>query len=71
MKNQERIWLKDAVERAIYLDDLGVSLMKIREEILKSQNEHFWGNQRRLLIELILNELPSRQFSCEQDEIPF
>lgn len=71
MTNQERIWLKDAVERALYLDDLGVSLMKIREEILKSQNEHFWGNQRRLLIELILNELPSRQFSCEHDEIPF
>lgn len=71
MKNQEGIWLKDAVERALYLNDLGVSLMKIREEILKLQSEHFWGNQRRLLIELILIELSGRQFGCEQNEIPF
>ena len=71
MINQKCTWLKDAVERALYLDDLGVSLMKIREEILKSQSEVFWGNQRRLLVELILIELSGRQFDCEQDEIPF
>ena len=71
MKNQECTWLKDAVERTLYLYDLGVPLMKIREEVLKSQNEQFWGNQRRLLIELILNELTGRQFGCELDEIPF
>ena len=71
MINQKFTWLKDAVERALYLDDLGVSLMKIREEILKSQSELFWGNQRRLLVELILIELSGRQFDCEQDEIPF
>ena len=71
MKNNEFIWLKEAVEKALYLNGLGVSLMKIREEIMSSQTEQFWGNQRRLLIELLLRELDWRQFNCYDDEIPF
>ena len=71
MKNNEIIWLKEAVEKALYLNELGVSLMKIREEIMSSQTEQFWGNQRRLLIELLLLELDWRQFNCFDDEIPF
>ena len=71
MINKECTWLKDAVERTTYLYDLGVPLMKIREEILKSQSDHFWGNQRRLLVELMLFELSGRQFGCEHTEIPF
>ena len=71
MKNSEIIWLKDAVEKALYLNGLGVSIMKIREEIMSSQTEQFWGNQRRLLVELFLLELDWRQFNCVDDEIPF
>ena len=71
MKNSEIIWLKDAVEKALYLNGLDVSVMKIREEIMSSQTEQFWGNQRRLLIELLLLELDWRQFNCYDDEIPF
>ena len=71
MKNNEIIWLKEAVEKALYLSGLGVSVMKIREEIMASQKEQFWGNQRRLLVELILLELDWRQFNCHDDEIPF
>ena len=71
MKNSEIIWLKDAVEKALYLNGLGVSVMKIREEIMSSQTEQFWGNQRRLLVELLLLELDWRQFNCFDDEIPF
>jgi hypothetical protein len=71
MKNSEIIWLKDAVEKALYLNGLGVSIMKIREEIMSSQTEQFWGNQRRLLVELLLLELDWRQFNCFDDEIPF
>lgn len=71
MKNSEIIWLKDAVEKALYLNGLGVSIMKIREEIMSSQTEQFWGNQRRLLVELLLLELDWRQFKCFDDEIPF
>jgi hypothetical protein len=41
MKNNEFIWLKEAVEKALYLNGLGVSLMKIREEIMSSQTEQF------------------------------
>ena len=71
MKNSEIIWLKDAVEKALYLNGLDVSIMKIREEIMSSQTEQFWGNQRRLLVELLLLELDWRQFNCFDDEIPF
>lgn len=71
MKNNEINWLQEALENALYLKGLGVSVMKIREEIMASQKEQFWGNQRRLLVELILLELDWRQFNCHDDEIPF
>ena len=62
MNNNEKFWVQEAIDKAQYLTTLDVCLVKIREEILKSQTEEFWGNQRRLLLELLLHEIPSLHY---------
>lgn len=71
MENQENIWIKSALEKALYLYKLDVPLMKIREEVLKIQKEQFWGNERRLLLELMLHELSNSRPWATDSEIPF
>ena len=62
MNNNEKFWVQEAIDKALYLHDLDVDLMKIREDIFKSQDQEFWENRRRLLLELLLDELQGIYF---------
>ena len=62
MNKNEKFWVQEAIDKALYLHDLDVDLMKIREDIFKSQDKEFWENRRRLLLELLLDELQGIYF---------
>ena len=62
MNKNEKFWVQEAIDKALYLHDLDVDLVKIREDILKSQDQEFWENRRTLLLELLLDYLQSVYF---------
>lgn len=71
MTKENDFWIAKALGQVEYLKGLKVSNLMIGEEILKSQEAHFWTEQRRLLLELLLCEYSTYRYRDFADEYPF